>query len=299
VLADGTILATGGKNRKDVTGYNLTQLLVGSEGTLAVLTGALLRLAVRPAASLTAGLVFADLEAAARGVVALFAAGLDPAACEIVERRGLELVGALEPLPAQLADAGALLLVAFDGPETEPLLQAVAALAACVGGEALGEPMVALDDRDQRRLWQVRRLVGEAVKQRSPYKEVDAVVPRAHLAQLARSARSIARQHGLEAVSYGHAGDGNLHVNLLRGELEEAAWQHARDGAEDQLVEAVLALGGALTGEHGVGWTQRRHLTRALGSAAVDLQRRLKQAFDPLGILNPGKVLPDAAAASG
>ncbi len=298
VLADGTVLTIGGKNRKDVTGYDLTQLLVGSEGTLAVLTRALLRLTVRPSASLTSGLVFAGLEAAARAVVALYAAGLDPTSCEVVEGRGLELVDALEPLPPELAGAGAVLLVAFDGPEVDPLLDGVARLARCIGRQALAEPIVALDDREQRRLWQVRRRVGEAVKRRSAYKEIDAVVPRAALAELVVAARSAAAAHGLEAVCYGHAGDGNLHVNLLRGDLDDEAWRRARDRAEDALVGSVLALGGAVTGEHGVGWTQRRHLNRALGTAAVELQRRLKRAFDPVGILNPSKVLPDARPAA-
>ncbi len=292
VLADGGVLATGSHGRKDATGYSLTQLLVGSEGTLAVITRAVLRLAARPAASLTAALTLPHLEAAARAVAALFRVGLEPACCEIVDGRGLALVAALEPLPPPLAASGALLLVAFDGPDPERLLASAATLEETVGAMASSELLVASDEREQRRLWQARRRVGEAVKHHSSYKEVDAVVPRAALAELVRAARAAAGRQGLEAVCYGHAGDGNLHVNLLRGALPAAAWQDARDRVEDEVVAAVLALGGAVTGEHGVGWTQRRHLPAALGEAGLALHRRLKQAFDPLGILNPGKVLP-------
>lgn len=292
VLIDGTVLELGGANRKDVTGYNLVQLLVGSEGTLAVVTRALLRLAPRPAATLTVAAPFADPESAARAVVELFQTDLDPVSCELLDSRALELAARHEPVPPQMADCGALLLVAFDGADDEALLVAAEAFDGVVRAAGAERLWVATDEREQRRLWRLRACVGEAVKAHSIYKEVDAVVPRSRLAELVAVAREAGRRHGIEAVCYGHAGDGNLHVNLLRGSLTPERWAAARDGAEDLLVEGVLGLGGAVTGEHGVGWTQRRHLVRALGEPSVALQRRIKAAFDPRGLLNPEKVLP-------
>lgn len=292
VLADGTVISTGSRNRKDVTGFNLTQLLVGSEGTLAVLTAATLRLIAKPKATLTVALPFPDLESAALAVEAVFREGFDPTSCELLEQAALAAVGKVLPLPRELATMAALILLELDGERSDDLLEAAAGLAdlgARLGG---GEALVAVDAADQRRLWAIRRKVGEAVKHRSLYKEADTVVPRHRLAELVRAARAAARAHGIECVAYGHAGDGNLHVNLLRGDLPAELWAERRDAAEAELFRATLEFGGAITGEHGIGWTQRRYLVEALGADQVDLLRRIKQAWDPRGILNPGKVLP-------
>jgi len=292
VLADGTRLDTGSRCRKDATGFELTQLLVGSEGTLAVLTAATLRLTAQPRATLTAILPFPALATAAAAVERLFAAGLDPAACELLERAALEAVGRVERLPPPLVGAEAMLLIELDGDDSEALLARAARLEELAATLDAGELLVADDVAGQRRLWQVRRKVGEAVKGLSSYKEVDTVVPRSRLAELVDAARQEAQREGLTAIVYGHAGDGNLHVNLLRGTLEETAWQTRRDAAEERLLARVLALGGRLTGEHGVGWVQRRYLPQAFAPAGLDLLKGIKRLFDPLGILNPGKVFP-------
>jgi glycolate oxidase len=156
---------------------------------------------------------------------------------------------------------------------------------------------VAQDAAEQRRLWAIRRRVGEAVMQRGAYRESDAVVPRSRLAELVLAARAAAARQGLTAVCFGHAGDGNLHIDLLRNELPASEWERARDAAEAELVAAVLALGGSITGEHGIGWTLREELPRALAPAQLALQRAIKRTFDPLGILNPGKIFLDEPAA--
>ncbi|MFN7962689.1 MAG: FAD-binding oxidoreductase [Thermoanaerobaculia bacterium] len=290
VLPGGEVIHTGGRTRKNVAGYNLTQLLVGSEGTLAVITAATLRLTARPRATLSLLVPFPTLETAAAAVAAVLAAGLDPAACELVEDGAFAALALVEPLPPFLLGQAAFLLFELHGGGQDELLERAAALAEVAAEAGGGEAIVASDAAQERRLWALRRRVGEAVKHRSVYKEVDAVVPRSRLAELVRAARAAATAHGLTAVCYGHAGDGNLHINLLREGKDAAGWQAARDAAESELFEAVIALGGTITGEHGVGYVQRRHLPRALDAETLALMRRLKATFDPLGILNPGKV---------
>ncbi len=292
VLADGSVIRTGSRCRKDATGYALTQTLIGSEGTLAVITAATLRLVARPRATLTAVLPFDSLPAAAAAVERIFAEGLDPSACELMERAALDAVARVEPLPEPLVGCEAMLLVELDGDDPEALLGRAERLDRLCRSLGSGEALVADDAAGERRLWQVRRRIGEAVKALSVYKEADSVVPRSRLVELVEAARDAARRHGLTAVLYGHAGDGNLHVNLLRGDLSDPEWERRRDAAEEALFRAVVALGGRITGEHGVGWVQRRWLTLSLSPAELELQRALKRAFDPRGILNPGKIFP-------
>jgi len=295
VLADGSLLTTGGKNRKDATGYNLTQLLVGSEGTLAVVTAATLRLLARPAATLTMILPFAALEAAAAAVERIFSDGFDPAACEIAERAALAAVALVEPLPRELAGSEAMLLLELDGADPETLLAAAAGIDSLAQELGASPALVADDAAGQRRLWQIRRRIGEAVKHLSVYKEADTVVPRAALAELVTAARAAAQRQGLTAICYGHAGDGNLHVNLLRGGLSPELWVERRDRAEEELFRAVVALGGKISGEHGIGFAQKALLPLALPAVEIAAMRALKTALDPRGILNPGKIFPDRA----
>jgi glycolate oxidase len=299
VLMDGSIFRTGGANRKDATGYNLTQLLVGSEGTLAVITAATLRLIARPHATLTLLVPFAELEQAAAAVEAIFRDGHDPLACEMLEEAALAAVARVTPIPRELGGKRALLLLELDGETTDELLASAAALAETTSAAGGDEPLVATEAAEQRRLWAVRRRVGEAVKQQSLYKECDTVVPRSALADAVRAARAAAAAHGLEAICYGHAGDGNLHVNLLRGDLPSELWEARRDAAEEALFRAVVALGGKITGEHGVGLVQRRYLPLAVDAPGVELMRRVKRSFDPLGLLNPGKIFPEAGPDDG
>ena len=292
VRADGEVFRTGGRNRKDVAGYNLTQLLVGSEGTLAVITGATLRLIGKPRATLALLLPFPELEPAAGAIEAIFRHGFDPAACELLEEGALAAVGAVMELPPQLLGHKAMILLELDGHDPAALLDEAARLGALAEELGAGEILAAEDEAEQRRLWAIRRKMGEAVKHRSVYKEADTVVPRARLAELVRAAREAAARQGIEALCYGHAGDGNLHVNLLRGNLPAGEWEARRDAAEQELFERVTALGGSITGEHGVGFVQRRFLPLAVDPVALALMRSLKASFDPRGILNPGKIFP-------
>jgi glycolate oxidase len=293
VLADGSLVRTGGRVRKDATGYDLTQLLVGSEGTLAVITAATLRLIAKPRRTLTLILPFGALAGAAAAVEKIFLAGFDPSACEIAERAALDAVARVQEVPPELRSADAMLLVELDGDDEDRLLASADGIDALARSLGASPALVADDAAGQRRLWQVRRRIGEAVKHLSSYKEADTVVPRSALVELVEAARAAAARQGLTAICYGHAGDGNLHVNLLQGGLPDGLWRERRDAAEEELFAAVAALGGRVSGEHGIGWVQRRFLGTSLSAAEIEVQRAIKRALDPRGILNPGKIFPD------
>lgn len=293
VLPGGKVIRTGGGNRKDVTGYNLTQLLVGSEGTLAIVTAATLKLIPLPKHTVTLAVPFAALDTAAEAVQAIFREGFTPAAVEILEENALKAVEEVHEVPPQLSGKEALLFIEFDGADAEDLLEQAAALGEMLEKLGAGEILAAQEAGEQRRLWDVRKKVGEAVKHRSVYKEADTVVPRSRLADSVRAARAAAEKHGLTAICYGHAADGNLHVNILRGDLSDEEWIEKRDATERELFAKVLELGGRISGEHGIGWVQRDFLPMAFDEGAIALMKRIKQSFDPLGILNPRKIFPD------
>jgi len=294
VLADGTPITTGAAVRKNAAGYDLTQLLVGSEGTLAVVTAAQLRLLALPKARLTLGLPFQRCDEAANSVAEIFRRGFQPAACEFMEQAAILAAAMKVDVPPQVRECEAFLLLEFDGDRPDLLIEQAAALDAITDQLGATETLVAETEVEQRRMWQIRSAAGEAVKGLSDYKEADTVVPRASIGALLQGAHEIADRHRIRAICYGHAGDGNLHVNLLRGGLELSDWQRRRDSAEDDLFALVVRMGGTVTGEHGIGWTQRRHLEKVRSPEEIHLMNSIKRAFDPTGILNPGKVIPDS-----
>jgi glycolate oxidase len=293
VLPSGDILRSGGKLMKNVAGYNLTQLLVGSEGTLAVVTEATLKLIPKPAFAKTLLAPFADVVAAARAVTEIFKARIVPSACEYMERAAVEAAelnkGVKFPVSGE-----AVLIIAVDGND-EPLLQRdVERIAEICMAEGAPDVYPADDPEKRKFVWDFRRSIGEAVKSLSAYKEEDTVVPRMRLPGLVKAVREVAKKHGLTAISYGHAGDGNLHVNILRGDLGEDAWRRGIEPAVRELFERTVAMGGQITGEHGVGFVQKNYLGIAYPPHYIEMLRSVKRLFDPLGILNPGKILPDA-----
>ncbi|MBI2900613.1 MAG: FAD-binding protein [Planctomycetes bacterium] len=292
-LPSGEILRTGGKLLKNVTGYNLTQLLVGSEGTLGVVTRATLKLIPKPLLAKTLLAPFPDPVSAARAVTRIFRARIVPCACEYMERAAVQAAERRKGEKFPCSDAEALLLIEVDGNREEQLDAEIETIAECC--VACGAPDVypATDPGRREFLWTMRRSIGEAVKALSAYREEDTVVPRVRLPELVASIREIAARHGIRAIGYGHIGDGNIHVNLLKGELPDDEWERRLDPAVRELFERTLALGGQITGEHGVGFVQKKYLPLAYPPHHIELLRTLKRAFDPNGILNPGKVFPD------
>jgi glycolate oxidase len=292
VIPSGEILRTGGKLMKNVAGYNLTQLLVGSEGTLAVVTEATLKLLPKPAFARTLLAPFGDVVSAARAVTEIFKARIVPCACEYMERAAVEAAERRKGVKLPVSGE-AVLLIEVDGND-EPLLDRDVERIAEICMAAGAPDVYPADDAEKRRfVWDLRRSIGEAVKAMSAYKEEDTVVPRMRLPDLVQAVREITKKHGLTAVSYGHVGDGNLHVNILRGTLGEEAWRRGIEPAVRELFERTVAMGGQITGEHGVGYVQKNYLGIAYPPHYIDLLRQVKKVFDPLGILNPGKILPD------
>jgi glycolate oxidase len=293
VLPNGRFLRTGGKLYKDVAGYDLTRLLVGSEGTLGVFTRIVLRLIPKPAVQWTLFVPFDDWTGAFQALRGIFEARLIPAAVEFMDREAVRLTAEHVQRPFPHADAAALLLIQLDGDDPSVVERQALRVGEVCERAGARDVQVADTPARQEALWAFRRAMGEAVKRASVYKEEDTVVPRDRLPELLRAVRGLAERYGFQAVCYGHAGDGNIHVNILQRGLDETTWREVLPRAIRELFEVVVALGGTITGEHGVGWVQRPYLSLALSAESLRLQRRLKRLFDPRGIMNPGKVFPD------
>ncbi|MBI5368627.1 MAG: FAD-binding protein [Planctomycetes bacterium] len=290
VLPTGEIIETGGKLIKNVTGYNLTQLLVGSEGTLAVVTRITVKLTPLPKYTRLLLAPFDSPEAAARAISSFFQHKIIPTALEYLERAAVEAaerrLGRTYPVPP----CAALTLIALDGNDPATLDRDVERVGElCIEGGA-ADVFLADTPEKQRDIWQIRRSTGEAVKSISIYKEEDTVVPRARLPELVRLIWAVTKKYGITAISYGHAGDGNLHCNILKMDMSDERWERDLPVAIAEIFRGVVALGGTISGEHGVGWVQRPYIGIAKSEVELALLRRIKAAFDPRGILNPSKI---------
>ncbi len=290
VLPTGEILHTGRRTIKGVAGYDVTALLVGSEGTLGVVTEITVKLLPRPRHVSTALVVFRDLDAAARAVTRVLAAGLLPRCLELIDDVCVQACAKAAPFHFP-ADAGAALLVETDGNDEEQVFAEIVKVAEIVQGDAAGEVIVAQNEAQRRDIWETRKFLSVNLKALHPYKLAeDVVVPRSRIPDMVRQAREIGKRHGLLVATYGHAGDGNLHCNVLYDRPEE---KHRVEAAVGDMLRAAVDLGGTITGEHGVGLAKRDFLEYEQGKELVALQRRIKAAFDPDGILNPGKIFPE------
>ena len=293
VLPDGDVIRWGGKLLKNVTGYNLAQLLVGSEGTLAIVTEIAMKLIPLPKERVMIVAPFDDGEAAARALTKIFMNRHSPSAAEYLEGAAVRCAEKKFGKSFPQSDAEAHLLLELDGNDRGVLDREAELVGEICLNEGARDVLIADDAQKVADIWQMRRGIGEAVKSVSVYKEEDTVVPRAKLPELVRVVREICAKHKLTAITYGHAGDGNLHVNILKMELTDEEWEGRLPGAITELFERVVAMGGTISGEHGIGWVQKHYMPIAVTPVELALMRRIKHAFDPDGILNPGKVFPD------
>ena len=290
VMADGTLLRLGGKNVKDVAGYGLIPLLVGSQGTLALVTEATLRLLPAPPPRSTLIAFFPSLEAAGDAVAGLTSAGLRPVTLELMDRTTIRAVDDVHRLGLD-RDAAAMLLVESDLPGVAAADEMAAAVPVC---EAAGATSVlrAADPQEADRLRQGRRLAYRALEEIGVARMEDVGVPRSRVPELLRAIEAIGERHRLLVGTFGHAGDGNLHPTFVLDRAEGDAAVVRLDAARADLYEAALALGGTVTGEHGIGYARRDWLVRQRGEDAVAVMRSIKGALDPRGLLNPGRILP-------
>ncbi|GAC1313304.1 MAG: hypothetical protein NVSMB2_01000 [Chloroflexota bacterium] len=298
VLASGEVLRLGGKITKNATGYGLMQLIVGSEGTLAIVTEVILKLAPRPRARVTALASFDELSAASQAVSKIMASGILPATLELMDGTTINVVE--DFLHAGLPrEAQALLLLEQDGPDASTAGADVERMAEACRSLGATRVDVATTAAERDTLWAARRAVSAALGRLRPNKlGEDVVVPKSEIPAMIAEVRQIAERYSLPIPVFGHAGDGNLHPNILF-DLRDAAEVERVEFAARDIFRAAIRLGGTLSGEHGVGTLKREFLGEAHGSLAVSLARRIKVAFDPDGLLNPGKVFPTGRGVEG
>ena len=290
VTGAGELIECGTATTKGATGYDLQRLLVGSEGTLALIVEASLRLTPAPAARRAIRAIYRDVAAAAAAVARLMAQPVTPSMLEFMDADAVRLardVGGAD-LPA---DAGALLMIEADG-DPDQLPRAIEALMAAAGGDGLVSLDDAADEAARARLWAARKALSPALRTLAPGKiNEDVVVPVSRIPALVDGVQALSREFALPIVCFGHAGNGNLHVNLLYDPADARQAERAA-AAMSRVFALALSLGGTLSGEHGIGLAKREFMTQAVPPATLALMRQLKAVFDPDGILNPGKLLP-------
>jgi glycolate oxidase len=296
VLPTGELITAGTRTMKGVVGYDLTRLFLGSEGTLGIITRITLRLVSKPAARQTLAAGFASLDQAAATVSLILTSGLAPTALEFMDHVTIGCVRDLLPFELPPATA-ALLLMAVDG-HPKDVEDRAARMARFCRDQGARPVLRAKTGEEAERLWRARKVISPALLKVKPHKvSEDVAVPLGAIPALITALQEISRRRGLIIPSYGHAGDGNIHVNVLYDHQVPGERQMVHPTVED-IFTMVRQLGGTLSGEHGVGLTKAPYLGLELSAAAMALQRRLKAAFDPHNIMNPGKIFPGAAPGS-
>lgn len=295
VLPNGEVIWTGANVLKNSTGYNLTQLIVGSEGTLAVITKIVLKLIPYPPQTIVMLVPFAEAENACKAVSAIFKAGITPSALEFMERDAIDwTLKFRNDISLTITDEEkAHLLVEVDGTNMDVLRETCEKIAEVTEQHQCLNIYYAESTDEKAALWKLRRSVAEAVKSNSVYKEEDTVVPRYYLPDLLKGVKEIGNKYGFKSVCYGHAGDGNLHVNIIKGSMDSAAWNNELPKGIREIFELCVKLGGTLSGEHGIGLVQKQYMDIAFNQTQLSLMKNIKKVFDPKGILNPGKIFAD------
>jgi len=289
VLPTGEIIKTGVETVKGVAGYDLTRLLVGSEGTLAIITSITLRLIPKPSAKKTMAVFFKDLTQAVSTVSNIIREKIVPTTLEFLDRRCIDCVR--EEMGLDIPhESGSMLLIEVDGDDLLVKKEAVKIEKICVEAVALRFEAASSED-EANRLWEARRNVSPSLLKLRPGKiSEDVVVPRSRLAELVLFLEGLGEKYDLPIPAFGHAGDGNIHVNIMLDKENPEELKKA-DSAVRELFKKVLEMGGTITGEHGIGITKAPYMDMEISKPAIELMIRLKKAFDPKGILNPGKML--------
>lgn len=295
VLADGSVIWTGANVLKNATGYNLTQLVVGSEGTLGIITKIVLKLLPHPTSDLLLLVPFYSAKQACEAVAAIYRKGIIPSGLEFMEKDALvwtqQFTGDFSIKVKENHEAH--LLIEVDGFNPETLINESESILSVLEQFDTDEILFAESQAQKDKLWSLRRKVGEAVKSQSVYKEEDTVVPRFSLPDLLTTVKELGNQYGFKSICYGHAGDGNLHINIIKGEMDDEKWNNELPAAIRKLFRKVVELGGTLSGEHGIGLVQKQYMDIAFNTASLKLMKEIKQVFDPQNILNPGKIFMD------
>lgn len=292
VLPGGEIIRTGGKMVKNVTGYNLRALFTGAEGTLGTITEITLRLIPKPKHARTALISFASVDDAAHTVPAIMMAGITPTSIELLDHLTMECVEDFAHVGLPL-EAQAILLIGVDGNYEQILAAELEAIAAVAREHGATHVRIANSDAESEGLWAARRAISPALARKRPNKlGEDVSIPRSAIPQMAARVREIAERYRLLIPLFGHAGDGNLHPNILCDRSDPDEMQRVACAARE-IFEAAVALGGTLSGEHGIGILKKQFMELDLGPEQIALMRRIKDAIDPGGIMNPGKLFPD------
>ena len=294
VLPNGEIIWTGANTLKNSTGYNLTQLMVGSEGTLGIITKIVLKLIPKVSHNVLMLVPFYKAEQACEAVSAIFRAGIVPSALEFVERDAIDwTLRYMDDVNVPVGAAiQAHLLIEVDGNYPDVLFQEAEKIAEVVAQFEIDEVLFADSEEQKNALWKLRRGVAEAVKSNSVYKEEDTVVPRFELPKLLKGVKEIGTKYGFQSVCYGHAGDGNLHINIVKGNMSDENWKTEVPKGIKEIFELTVQLKGTLSGEHGIGYVQKDYMPIAFTSMELELMKGIKKLFDPKNIMNPGKILP-------
>ena len=295
VLPNGEVIWTGANTLKNATGYNLTQLLIGSEGTLGIITKIVFRLIPMPKHNLLMLVPFFSAQKACEAVSAIFRAGFTPSALEFMERDAIDWVCAFVPeISIEVKpETQAHLLIEVDGNHLETLYTECEQISEVLNAYGADEVLFADTEDQKATLWKMRRRVAEAVKSNSVYKEEDTVVPRFELPNLLAGVKEIGSKYGFQSVCYGHAGDGNLHVNIIKGELTDEVWNKTIKQGIREIFELTVKLGGTISGEHGIGLVQKEYMDIAFNPIQLEVMKGIKRLFDPKGIMNPGKIFAD------
>ncbi|KAA5537706.1 FAD-binding oxidoreductase [Paenimyroides baculatum] len=294
VLPNGDIINTAANTLKNSTGYNLTQLMVGSEGTLGVVTKIVLKLVAAVPHIVLLLVPFFKMVEAAAAVSAIFKAGIVPSALEFMERDAIDWTMKFTDVPDLnlKLEIEAHLLIEVDGNYPEILMSEAEKILTVVEQFQIDEVLFADTVEQKNALWKLRRNVAEAVKQNTVYKEEDTVVPRFELPKLLIGIKAIGEKYGFKSICYGHAGDGNLHVNIVKLDMTEDAWKNEVPKGVKEIFELTKSLNGTISGEHGIGLVQKEFMPIVFTDIELNLMYQIKKIFDPKNIMNPGKIFP-------